>query len=76
MLEARRRVSSGSGPSWIFAHIQLAGKGRRGRAWVDPVGNFASTCVFFPKTTIDKFALSSFTAALSLYDSLDYFRPE
>ena len=66
MLEARRRVSSVSGPSWIFAHIQLAGKGRRGRVWVDPTGNFASTCVFFPDRTIDEYALSSFTAALSL----------
>ena len=73
MLEARRRVSSGSGPSWIFAHIQLAGKGRRGRVWVDPTGNFASTCVFFPDRTIDEYALSSFTAALSLYDCLSDF---
>ena len=73
MLEARRRVSSGSGPSWIFAHIQLAGKGRRGRAWVDPTGNFACTCVFFPDRTIDEYALSSFTAALSLCDCLSDF---
>ena len=73
MLEARRRASSVSGPSWIFAHIQLAGKGRRGRVWVDPTGNFASTCVFFPDRTIDEYALSSFTAALSLYDCLSDF---
>lgn len=73
MLEARRRVSSGSGPSWIFAYIQLAGKGRRGRAWVDPTGNFACTCVFFPDRTIDEYALSSFTAALSLCDCLSDF---
>ena len=73
MLEARRRVSSGSGPSWIFAHIQLAGKGRRGRMWVDPTGNFACTCVFFPDRTIDRYALSSFTAALSVYDCLSDF---
>ena len=73
MLEARRRVSSVSGPSWIFAHIQLAGKGRRGRAWVDPTGNFACTCVFFPDRTIDEYALSSFTAALSLCDCLSDF---
>ena len=73
MLEARRRASSVSGPSWIFAHIQLAGKGRRGRAWVDPTGNFACTCVFFPDRTIDEYALSSFTAALSLCDCLSDF---
>ena len=73
MLEARRRVSSGSGPCWIFAHIQLAGKGRRGRMWVDPTGNFACTCVFFPDRPIDEYALSSFTASLSLYECLsDY----
>ncbi len=71
MLEARRRISSVSNKTWVFAHIQTDGKGRRGRVWIDPIGNFACTCVFFPKTTIDKFALSSFTAALSLYDSLD-----
>ena len=73
MLEARRRVSSLSNKSWIFAHLQTAGKGRRGRAWIDPLGNFACTCVIFPKTTIDRFSLSSFTAALSLYDSLEHF---
>ena len=73
MLEARRRVSSLSNKSWIFAHLQTAGKGRRGRAWIDPSGNFACTCVIFPKTSIDKFSLSSFTAALSLYDSLEHF---
>ena len=73
MLDARRRVSSVSGPSWIFAHIQLAGKGRRGRVWVDPTGNFACTCIFFPDRTIDEYALSSFTAALSLYDCLSDF---
>ena len=63
MLEARRRITSVSNKLWVFAHIQTDGKGRRGRVWIDPVGNFASTCVFFPNTTIDKFALSSFTAA-------------
>ena len=73
MLEARRRITSLSNKTWVFAHNQTDGKGRRGRVWIDPTGNFACTCVFFPKTTIDKFALSSFTAALSLYDSLDYF---
>ena len=73
MLEARRRVSNGSGPCWIFAHIQLAGKGRRGRMWVDPTGNFACTYVFFPDRTIDRYALSSFTAALSVYDCLSDF---
>ena len=73
MLEARRRVSSVSCPSWIFAHIQMAGKGRRSRVWVDPTGNFASTCVFFPDRTIDEYALSSFTAALSLCDCLSDF---
>ena len=73
MLEARRRVSSVTDPSWIFAHIQLAGKGRRGRMWVDPTGNFACTCVFFPDRTIDRYALSSFTAALSVYDCLSDF---
>ena len=73
MLEARRRVSSLSNKSWIFAHLQTAGKGRRGRAWIDPLGNFACTCVIFPKTSIDKFSLSSFTAALSLYDTLEHF---
>ena len=73
MSEARKRVSSLSNNSWIFAHLQTAGKGRRGRAWIDPLGNFACTCVIFPKTSIDKFSLSSFTAALSLYDSLEHF---
>ena len=65
MLEARRRITSLSNKTWVFAHNQTDGKGRRGRVWIDPRGNFACTCVFFPKTTIDKFALSSHEKALN-----------
>ncbi|MGR3660114.1 MAG: biotin--[acetyl-CoA-carboxylase] ligase [Paracoccaceae bacterium] len=67
--EATRIAPSLSGPTWILAIKQTAGRGRRGRAWVDPIGNFAATLVMRPTETPDKIALRSFTASLALYDT-------
>jgi BirA family biotin operon repressor/biotin-[acetyl-CoA-carboxylase] ligase len=38
--EARRRALAGeTGPLWIVADEQTAGRGRRGRSWISPRGN-------------------------------------
>jgi BirA family biotin operon repressor/biotin-[acetyl-CoA-carboxylase] ligase len=68
--ESLRRASAASGPGWILAHRQTQGRGRRGRPWVDPVGNFAASLTLFPTTPPAQTALRSFIAALSLYQAL------
>ena len=42
--EARRKAeASETGPLWITAARQTAGRGRRGRAWETGAGNLAAT---------------------------------
>jgi len=59
-----------SGPCWILGLHQTQGRGRRGRAWADPAGNFAATLVMPSSDGPSKLALRSFTAALALRDAL------
>ena len=58
------------GPVWILAHRQTAARGRRGRAWVSPPGNFSATLLIRPDGGAPAFALRSFVAALALRDAL------
>lgn len=67
--EAARIAPSLTGPEWILALRQTAGRGRRGRAWTDPQGNFAATLVMRPAETPDRIALRSFIASLALYEA-------
>ncbi|RYH12343.1 biotin--[acetyl-CoA-carboxylase] ligase [Tropicimonas sp. IMCC6043] len=69
MLEAQRRVPTLAGPTWILALDQSAARGRRGRAWRNPKGNFAATLVLRPALGANLAALRSFTAALALFDA-------
>lgn len=65
------RVAAGlAGPEWILALEQTAGRGRRGRAWRDPKGNFSASLVMRPNETPDKVALRSFVASLALFEAL------
>ncbi|WP_439137227.1 biotin--[acetyl-CoA-carboxylase] ligase [Roseicyclus sp.] len=70
MLEAARQAPSLRAPTWILAHEQTAGRGRRGRAWAMPKGNFAASLVMRPDGTPAQAALRSFVAALALRDAL------
>lgn len=70
--EARRRAEAGeTGPVWITATVQTAGRGRRGRAWSTHRGNLAATLL----TVIDRPAAEaahlSFVAALAACDLAD-----
>jgi len=69
--EARRRVSSLAGPTWIFARQQTKARGRRGRAWHQPAGNFAATLVLPNAGPPAQAALRSFVTALALADALE-----
>ena len=66
--EALRRAAAGeTGPLWILAREQTAARGRRGRAWSAPAGNFGATLLMRPPG--DR-ALRSFVAALGLHDAM------
>ncbi|MGH1465268.1 MAG: biotin--[acetyl-CoA-carboxylase] ligase [Cognatishimia sp.] len=67
--EALRAAGTLAGPEWILALHQSAGRGRRGRAWADPTGNFAATLVLHPSETPETVALRSFVASLALFDA-------
>lgn len=58
-----------SGPAWVIAGEQTAGRGRRGRPWQSPRGNFYGSLVMQPTGAPAVVALRSFTAALALHDA-------
>ncbi|WP_166415891.1 biotin--[acetyl-CoA-carboxylase] ligase [Cochlodiniinecator piscidefendens] len=67
--EAQRLAPTLAGPEWILAHVQTQGRGRRGRGWFNPVGNFTATLVMRPTGAPDQVALRSFVASLALWDA-------
>lgn len=68
--EAARIAATLARPTWLLALRQTAGRGRRGRAWADPPGNFAATLVMRVPGDAAAAALRSFVAALALADAL------
>jgi len=66
---ARLRAEDTLSPTWITATRQTASRGRRGRPWVAPVGNFYGTLIA-PCLDPEVGALRSFVASLALYDAL------
>lgn len=68
--EAARRASETAQPTWILGLRQTRGRGRRGRPWQDPDGNFAATLLMPAPGTPTEAAQRSFVAALSLRDAL------
>jgi BirA family transcriptional regulator, biotin operon repressor / biotin---[acetyl-CoA-carboxylase] ligase len=67
--EAARIAPALAGPEWILALNQTAARGRRGRGWANPGGNFAATLVLWPREPPGVVALRSFVAALALFDA-------
>jgi BirA family biotin operon repressor/biotin-[acetyl-CoA-carboxylase] ligase len=70
MAEAARRAATLDRPTWIMAHRQTAARGRRGRTWENPEGNFAATFVYRPGGNPASAALRSFMAANALFEAL------
>lgn len=67
--EAARIATGLAGPEWILALRQTAARGRRGRAWANPEGNFSGTLVLRPAEPPEVVALRSFVASLALFDA-------
>ena len=67
--EAARIAAGLAGPEWILALKQTAARGRRGRPWSNPEGNFAATLILPHAGDPGQAALRSFVASLALYDA-------
>lgn len=67
--QAARMAETLSGPTWILALNQTTSRGRRGRAWAFPKGNFAATLLMHPEEAAAQAALRSFVASLALHDA-------
>jgi len=65
--EAARMIPTVTGPTWILALEQTAARGRRGRSWATPRGNFAGTLVMRRREQPGVAALRSFVTSLALY---------
>ena len=66
---ARLRAEDSVVPTWVTATEQTASRGRRGRPWVAPIGNFYGTLIV-PCTDPEQAGLRSFVAALALRDAV------
>ena len=74
--EARRRAEAGeTGPLWITARRQRAGRGRRGRKWESESGNLASTLLLLTRKSPAEAAQLTFAASLAVADLLDCYVP-
>lgn len=74
--EARRLGESDeTGPLWITAERQTAGRGRRGRAWDSPAGNFMGTLFLRPGCNPRRAAELSFVAAVAVHDAVETLLP-
>lgn len=69
-LDALQLAQTQPGPAWILTHEQVAGRGRRGREWRMPQGNFAASYLARPQRGAAEAAQLSFVAALALFDAL------
>lgn len=58
-----------TGPAWVLAAEQTAGRGRRGRPWVSPRGNFYASLILRPTEPPEQVALRSFVTALALREA-------
>ncbi|MBD3677753.1 MAG: biotin--[acetyl-CoA-carboxylase] ligase [Rhodobacteraceae bacterium] len=68
--EAARLAPGLVRPTWILAKRQTNGRGRRGRIWHNPEGNFAATLLMRPGGAAQEAALRSFLAANALFETL------
>ncbi len=72
--EALARARTGeTGPLWITARTQTAGRGRRGRAWTSAPGNLYATLLLRDPSRAVLAPQLSFVAALAVYDAISEF---
>ncbi len=64
---AKHLAADHAAPFWVLADRQTAARGRRGRAWINPEGNFAATLVLQTNEPPAQVALRSFVMSLALF---------
>jgi len=75
--EMRRRIEAGAPHlTLVWAEQQLAGRGRRGRAWSSPPGNLYCTLLLRPDPPVALWGQLSFVAAVALRDAILRLGPE
>ena len=67
---------SETGPLWITAKEQTAGRGRRGNNWISPPGNLYATLLMKDPASRQRAPELSFVAALSAHDAILDCAPE
>ncbi len=74
MDEARRRAEAGEDATpdgtLIWAKEQTKGRGRRGREWVSPRGNFYASLILRPEVPLAEAAQLGFIAGIAIYDTI------
>lgn len=69
--EARRLAEEGAPEgTLVWALEQTAGRGRHGRTWASPHGNFYASLVLRPETPLKDAAQLGFVAALAVFDTI------
>ena len=70
--EAKERAGAGAPDGTVvWARVQRAGRGRRGRSWVSPPGNLYFSVILRPACEARSVAQLSFVAALAVLDLVD-----
>lgn len=64
------------GPLWVTAKQQTIGRGRNGREWISPAGNFYGSCLFPSGLKAQCIGLYSFAAALAVVETLSDLCPD
>jgi BirA family biotin operon repressor/biotin-[acetyl-CoA-carboxylase] ligase len=59
-----------TGPLWVTARQQIAGRGRRGNAWVSTPGNLYATLLLCDPAAPENAPQLSFVAALAVFDAI------
>jgi BirA family biotin operon repressor/biotin-[acetyl-CoA-carboxylase] ligase len=65
---ARRHAGGETGPLWVWAKTQTAGRGRQGRHWVSKPGNLYATLLLSLDVDAATAAQAGFVAALAVHD--------
>ena len=74
--EALAAAAAGDpGGIWFAARQQTAGRGRRGRHWINPEGNLAATLLIIPESDPTSAATLGFVAGVSLNRALSAILP-
>ena len=75
--EALAAAAAGDpGGVWFVAREQTAGRGRRGRQWINPPGNLAATLLIVPESDPTSAATLGFVAGVSLNRALSAILPD